>query len=186
VPSIEGAQAHLLRAQELLAQRDYEGSRRENEEVLSVSAGKPPGDQALFGIAMIWADPLNPGADHGKSLASLQTLMADYPGGPWAERARVMADAMKRNNELKRASAEAVQENQKLKQENERLKQASSETSQENEKLKRASAEAVQENQKLKRLSVEASQEIQKLKRIVEESRQVDIEIDEKKRSQAK
>ena len=44
----------------------------------------------------------------------------------------------------------------------------------------------MQENERLKRLSNETLQENAKLKKIVEQSKTVDVEIDEKKRSQAK
>jgi hypothetical protein len=54
------------------------------------------------------------------------------------------------------------------------------------DKLRRVSADAAQENDRLRKASAEVVQENQKLKHIVEQSRMVDIEIDEKKRSHAK
>jgi hypothetical protein len=57
---------------------------------------------------------------------------------------------------------------------------------QENDKPKRTAASLSQENDKLKRTAASLSQENDKLKRMIEESRKVDIQIDDKKKEQAK
>jgi outer membrane protein assembly factor BamD (BamD/ComL family) len=44
----------------------------------------------------------------------------------------------------------------------------------------------IQENEKLKRLSVEAIQENEKLKSMIEQSKKVDLEVEEKKREKAR
>jgi hypothetical protein len=44
----------------------------------------------------------------------------------------------------------------------------------------------IQENEKLKRVSAEANQENEKLKNMFEQSKKVDLEVEEKKREKAR
>jgi len=116
----------LYHGQKLLAQGDYEGALRENQKVLSLSSGKPPEDEALFNMGLIYAHPGNPKKDYGKSLGFFKRLIKDYPKSPFVEQVKIWT--------------EVVQENQKL------------------------------------------NKTIEKLHQVIEESKQVDIEIEEKKR----
>ena len=124
------ASGHLLRARKLLEQRDYDGSLKESQLILSLFGPNPPGDEALFSMGLIYAHFGNPKKDYGKSIAFLNKLVKDYPQSPFAEQARIWVRVL-----------------------------------QENEKL---------------------GQTIQKLNQVIEESKQVDIEIEEKKREKAK
>ncbi len=164
-PPDEGAGEHLARAQKLLIQHNYEGALQEWHSVLSASGGKPPGDEALFYIGQIYSDSLNPKKDFSKSIASFQRLIKEYSQSTWVESARVWAENLKEQERLKRVIFESLQEN---------------------ERLKRSWNDAQQENERLKRVSNETLQENARLKRVVEESKTVDVEIDEKKRNQAK
>jgi len=161
----EGPQAHLVRAQELLLRHDYEASLRENKLALAASGNKPPADKALFNLGVIYYHPGNPRRDPDQAAALFKRLQKDFPRSLWADEASAWMDTFKEMERLRRASVEA---------------------SQENEKLRRASSEVAQENERLKRAAAETQLEIQRLKRIVEQSRIVDIEIDEKQRSHAK
>jgi len=121
---------HLTRAKKLLEQRDYDGSFRENQKILSLSGQNWPGDEALFNMGLIYAHSGNPKRDYGKSIAFFKRLMKDYPKSSFVVQARIWTGIL-----------------------------------QENEKL---------------------SQTIQKLNQVIEESKQVDIEIEERKRDKAK
>lgn len=121
---------HLLRARKLLEQRDYDGSFKENQKILSLSGQNPPGDEALFNMGLIYAHSWNPKKDNMRSIGFFKKLTKDYPYSPLAVQARIWTGIL-----------------------------------QENEKL---------------------SQTIQKLNQVIEESKQVDIEIEEKKREKAK
>ena len=128
--SLKISSEHLLRARKLLEQRDYDGSLKESQLILSLSGQNPPGDEALFSMGLIYAHFGNPRKDYGKSIAFLNKLVKDYPQSPFAEQARIWVRVLR-----------------------------------ENEKL---------------------GQTIQKLNQVIEESKQVDIEIEEKKREKAK
>jgi tetratricopeptide (TPR) repeat protein len=121
---------HLLRARKLLEQRDYDGSLRENQKILSLSGQNPPGDEALFNMGLIYAHFGNPKKEYGRATGLFRKLTKDYPHSPLVMQARIWIGIL-----------------------------------QENEKL---------------------AQTIQKLNQVIEESKQVDIEIEEKKREKAK
>ena len=121
---------HRLRARALLDQRDYVGSLKENQKVLSLAGQNPPGDEALFNLGLIYAHAGNPKKDYDKSIVFFKKLAKEYPQSPFAAQARTWTGIL-----------------------------------QENEKLR---------------------QTIQKLNQVIEESKQVDIEIEEKKREKGK
>jgi hypothetical protein len=183
---LKGPQEHLVQGRELFAYNEFEAALKEYGQVLVISGNRAPGDEALFSIALIHIHPANPKKDLGQATKLFQQLLNDFPRSPWVQQAAAWIEEFREIDKLKRASVEAVRENERLRrtsvdalQENERLRRVSGETFQEIDKLKRTLAEAL-------RTSAEALQENQKLKKIVEQSRIVDIEIDEKKRSQAK
>jgi len=165
IPPTDWARVHAARGQKFLAQRNYEDALQEWQTALSMSDGKPPADESLLYIGQIYCDPENPKRDFTKSVAFFQRLAKEYPESPWADTARIWMEQLK---------------------EQERLRKGMSESLQENERLKKQWNETVQENEKLKRLSNESLQENARLKKIVEDSKTVDVEIDEKKRNQAK
>jgi tetratricopeptide (TPR) repeat protein len=160
VPQDEPRQ-HLIRAQKLLAQGDYETALEENQEALSLSANSAPGDEALYNMALIYAHPGNPKKNNVKSIATFKRLAKEYPKSAWTEQGKVWTHLIQESENAKRAATTVSRENDKLKQENDKLRH-------ENDKIK-------PENDKLK-------QENDKLKRMIEESRKVDLEIEEKKR----
>ncbi len=121
---------NLLRARKLLEQRDFDGSLKENQKILSLSGQNPPGDEALFNMGLIYAHFGNPKKEYGRATGFFRKLTKDYPHSPLVAQARIWIGLL-----------------------------------QENEKL---------------------TQTIQKLNQVIEESKQVDIEIEEKKREKGK
>jgi len=128
---------HLVRAQELLAQGDYEAALEEDQQALSLSANNPPGDEALYSIALVYAHPGNPKKDYAKSIAAFKRLVKEYPQSSFTEQAKIWVQVM-------------------------------------------------QESENAKRTAISVGQENDRLKRIIEESREVDMEIEEKKREKVR
>lgn len=83
------ASEHLSRAKELLAQRDYEGSLKENQKVLSLGDNKPPGDEALFNMGLIYSHYGYQKKDYKESLKFYKRLVKDFPGSPLVEQAKI-------------------------------------------------------------------------------------------------
>jgi tetratricopeptide (TPR) repeat protein len=128
---------HLLEGQQFLAMGQYDASIKENLKVLSIAPNGPPGDEAMFTIGLIYANPKYQKKDYGKAVTSLTKIIKEYPQSHWSGHAKILLDI-------------------------------------------------IQENEKLKRISAEANQDNEKLKSIIEQSKKVDLEVEEKKREKAR
>ena len=157
----EGPQWHLATAQKFMQEGKYEEAVRENQKALFLSGNNSPGDQALFNIALVYANPTNPRKDYTQSVMSFTLLTREYPKSPLADQARAWTEVLQENVKLKRATQDALQENTKL---------------------KRATQDAHHEVARLRRAQQDALQENAKLKRVIEESKKVDLEITEMRR----
>jgi tetratricopeptide (TPR) repeat protein len=131
------ARHHLVQARKLLVQGDYEAALEENQKVLSLAANGPPGDEALYNMGLIYADPRNPKRDYAKSISFFKRLIKEYPQSLYSERAKIWVQIIQESESAKRVAATLTQENDKL-------------------------------------------------KHMIEESRKVDIEIEEKKREKVR
>jgi tetratricopeptide (TPR) repeat protein len=79
----------LRNGKELLANGDYEGALKENLKVLSKHSNRPPGDEALFNIGLIYAHYGNPKRDYKKSISFFKKLLKEQPESPLAEQAKI-------------------------------------------------------------------------------------------------
>jgi tetratricopeptide (TPR) repeat protein len=170
---------YLDRGQKFFAQSDFDASLQENRKVLSLSADRPPSDEALFNIGLIYAHPGNPKRDVAKSIASFQDLIQDYPQSPWREKARVCMGMVWGYEKSKDALEKAIQDRTKLFRENEKI-------AGDNEKLKKSLANAAEENEKSKQALAAAIQESTRLKNIIDEWKKVDRELEGKKRGRVR
>jgi|GEM_PF-223266 len=111
-------QAHLLRAQKLLSQNNFEGSLIEYEKVLSLSPPHPSQDQALFGIAMIYVHFGNPRKDYNKSIDLLFRMWNKYPESHLVEQAKiwvgVLIESMESSKKMEKMY-ETIQNMEKIK-----------------------------------------------------------------------
>ena len=80
---------HLLRSQRLVAKGDFEGALEENRKVLSSYINRPPGDEALFNMGLIYAHFGNPQKDYEKSIFFLRKLLNEHPKSPLIEQAKI-------------------------------------------------------------------------------------------------
>ncbi len=100
---------HLFRGQELFIRGDYDGSLKEYRKILALSANRPPGDEALFHIGLIYAHHRNPKRDLAMSLTFFSKLIKDYPQSPWVEQAKIWAEVLRENETLKKVIEESKQ-----------------------------------------------------------------------------
>ena len=94
------ARERLLRGQKLLAQGDYEGAILENQKVLSMATYRPPGDEALFNMGLIYAHSGNPKKDFEKSIEFFKKLIKDYPESPLVDQSKIWVEVLQKNEEL--------------------------------------------------------------------------------------
>jgi hypothetical protein len=178
-PVVERPEERLTQAAESIARNDYDTAIRECQYVLTRSGNIPPADEALFNMVVIYSHPVNKKRDLQKSFGYLKKLTNSFPQSRWTMQGEVWMDFVRELERQKQVSGDALLEL-------ERQKRMSAEAAQELVRLKRVSGEAFQEIDRLKKASAEINAENQKLKKIVEQSRLVDLEIDQKKRDQAK
>jgi hypothetical protein len=79
----------LQNATDLFARGDLEGSLAANQKIITLSEGKPPGDQALFNVGLIYADNKYPKKDYRKSIAVFQRVVREYPQSSLVPQAKV-------------------------------------------------------------------------------------------------
>ncbi len=112
------AKKSLSHSKELFAKGDFEGSLDENRKVLSVFVKGPPGDEALFNIALIYTHYANPEKDYKTSLFYFQTLINNYPKSNLVTQANIwvnMLDSINKSsnktppaNEIKKETEEVA------------------------------------------------------------------------------
>jgi len=121
------AQRHLLRAKELLGQKDFEGAFKENQEILFLATHQPPEDEAIFNMGMIYVHPENLNRNLEKSLYFFNRVTEDYPQSPWAFQAGVWTGMVQENGRLNQRVEHLNQRgehlNQRVEQLNHQVKQ---------------------------------------------------------------
>ncbi|MEW6670028.1 MAG: hypothetical protein AB1512_32865 [Thermodesulfobacteriota bacterium] len=78
----------LRRAWASMDRGDFEAALQQNRELFALHPGTL-GDEALFGIAMVYAHPLNPSGDHRRALEHFQRLQTLFPESPRAGEAGI-------------------------------------------------------------------------------------------------
>jgi tetratricopeptide (TPR) repeat protein len=89
---IEGQQLtydRLPRSQRLVAKGDFEGALEENRKVLSSYFKRPPGDEAIFNMGLIYVHYGNPKKDYEKSIFFFRKLLNEHPKSPLVEQAKI-------------------------------------------------------------------------------------------------
>jgi TolA-binding protein len=85
------SEGYLQGMQELLAQGDFDGALRKNQQVLALHPQSPPGDTALFNMGLIHVHYANPRRDIGKALGFFAQLAKEFPGSQRGEEAKIWA-----------------------------------------------------------------------------------------------
>ena len=120
-------------------------------------------DVALFNMGVISAYSLNPKKDYPRALTSFKTLVNQHPQSPLTKQAEVWIQVLEEHQKIANEKQKLAEERQKLVEEKRSLTREKEAFSRDREAL---------------------SQEREKLKYTVEKSRQLDMEI-EKRRRQA-
>ena len=101
---------YLLRTQMLLAKGDYEGALEKNMKVLSRYPNRPPGDEALFNIGLIYAHL----KDYKKALESFGRLLKEFPQSPLTEEAKIWTGVLNAIEETKKVDIEIEEKKKEL------------------------------------------------------------------------
>jgi hypothetical protein len=140
------------RSNALIAEGNFEAAYKENEKIFAERRGAA--DVALFNMGMVSASSSNPRRNYPRALASFKTLLKDYPQSPLADQAKVWIQVLE-------AHQRVVEEKQAVMEEKGKL---------------------LDEKRALIREKETLSQERERLKYTVEKSRQVDVDIEKRRR----
>jgi len=120
-------QAYLLQGQHLLTQRNYDAALEAYQKVLSLSPHKPPEDEALFSLGLIYAHFGNPKKDYKTSINFFLRVLNDYPQSDLAVQAKIWVGVLLENTEFfKKADQlkEKIKDLERVKQTEKELERA--------------------------------------------------------------
>lgn len=104
----------LQSAAELYARGDFEGSQKANQNIIALSEGKPPGDQAFFNMGLIYASNKYPKKDYRKSMAFFQRVVREYPQSPLVAQAKTWIGVLEVIEKSKEVDLELERKKKKL------------------------------------------------------------------------
>jgi tetratricopeptide (TPR) repeat protein len=94
------AKGELRQGHGLLARGDYEGALDKYQKVLALSVGKPPEDEALFYIGLIYASSRYPKRDAKKSMDFFTDILNDWPQSSFVEQAKIWLGILHENERM--------------------------------------------------------------------------------------
>lgn len=104
----------LQNAADLYARGDFEGSQKANQNIIALTEGRPPGDQALFNMGLIYANSKYPKKDYRKSMAFFQRVVRDYPQSPLVPQAKTWIGVLEVIEKSKEVDIELERKKKKL------------------------------------------------------------------------
>jgi tetratricopeptide (TPR) repeat protein len=159
------SRVHLTEGQTFLLRGEYEKAFQEYQKAAVLARKNPPADEANFFMGMILAYPENPQKDSRRSLAFMKSVVADFPQSRYAGPARAWINLIQENDRLARTYEKSLQDREVLSKEYEKVHKAQEKLIKDNERL-------IKDNEKLNKM--------------LEEYKQVDIEMEGKKREKGR
>jgi tetratricopeptide (TPR) repeat protein len=96
----EEARVSLRQGHKLLVRGNYEGALDKYQKVLALSSQKPPEDEALFYIGLIYASSRYPKRDTKKSMDFFTDILNDWPQSPFIEQAKIWLGVLHENERM--------------------------------------------------------------------------------------
>lgn len=106
----------LERGKKLLDMGDFKGALAESQRVLSKFPDTPPGDDALFTMALIFADYRNPDKDYNQSLFYFKRLVDEFPQSTLLEQTKTWVEVLNAIEKAKQVDIEIEQKRKELTQ----------------------------------------------------------------------
>jgi len=100
------AQNYLQQGQTLLGKGDYDASLRQSQRALSLAKNQEPADEALFNMALVYADPKNPKKDNRRAISLFNRVLKEYPESRWREQAKIWVEVLDGVEKLKQVDIE--------------------------------------------------------------------------------
>jgi tetratricopeptide (TPR) repeat protein len=96
----EKAKGDLRQGHKLFALGNYEAALEQYQKVLELSSRKPPGDEAVFYIGLIYASSRYPKRDTKKSMGIFTDILNDWPQSPFVEQAKIWLGVLHENETM--------------------------------------------------------------------------------------
>ncbi|MDD5723563.1 MAG: tetratricopeptide repeat protein [Syntrophales bacterium] len=103
-----------MRGRDLLAGHEYGRSLEENKKALSLSGKKPPGDEALFNMGLIYSHYGYSQKDYEKSLGLFKRLVTEYPQSRLVEQAKIWIGVLEVIEKTKQVDIEIEEKKKEL------------------------------------------------------------------------
>lgn len=104
----------IRRAQALMGQGDFEGAMKESRETLARSQQSPPGDDALFYMALISAHDGNPKKDYHKAHGFFSRIIKEFPQSSRAEEAKIWIGVLEAIEKTKQVDIQIEEKKKEL------------------------------------------------------------------------
>jgi TolA-binding protein len=98
-PVDEALQA-VLRGRRFLAQQEYDNSAKELQKAMALAGNKPPADDAIFHLGLIFAHVGNPKKDNRAAMNYFARLLKEHPQSPWVDQAKAWIGVLQVNEKL--------------------------------------------------------------------------------------
>ncbi len=105
---------YLHLGEKLLDLGDFEGLLMENQKVLSLFPNTPPGDSALFNMALVYAHYNNPDRNYKKSIAYFKRLTEEFPKSTLHEQAKIWIEVLETMEKAKQVDIEIEEKRKEL------------------------------------------------------------------------
>jgi tetratricopeptide (TPR) repeat protein len=96
----EESKRDLRQGHKLLARGNYDGALEKYQKVLALSSRKPPEDEALFYIGLIYASSRYPKGDIKKSMDFFTDILNDWPQSSFVEQAKIWLGVLHENERM--------------------------------------------------------------------------------------
>jgi outer membrane protein assembly factor BamD (BamD/ComL family) len=110
------AHASYMRSKELILKNGLNKSLKEYQKILSRFPDRPPGDEALFNMGLIYIHNDNPRKNYKKSLQMFKRLKHDFPKSPLFEEANIWIGLLEVIEKSKQADIEIEEKKKELAQ----------------------------------------------------------------------
>lgn len=108
------AEKHHRLGQELLARKDFDQALKEYQRALALSPRKPPGDEALFDMGLLFAYSDNPNRDYKTSVEFFRMLIDEFPQSRLIDQARAWVDVLQTIEKTKQVDIEIEEKKKEL------------------------------------------------------------------------
>jgi tetratricopeptide (TPR) repeat protein len=132
---VNRSRRHLSEGQKFLRRGEYDRAFQEYQKAAVLAKKNPPADEALFSMGLILSSPGNPQKDPPRALEFMKSVFTEFPQSPFADPARIWTGLIQENDRLVKAYEKSLQDREILARDYEKLHKTQDKLTKDNEKL---------------------------------------------------